>query len=113
GTPMQRIAFDAMRWHYTGQVVEEIAAEDNFNRVTLLNSIIRNTIRIYLNNVKRCKAVVSLFDVTGSAVYSITVNSPAGKSIKEIDVSCLSPGVYFIKIAVDGLIYREKFIKVR
>jgi hypothetical protein len=111
GTPMQRIAFDAVRWNFVGQLVEEKKTEIT-DKMFLLNSIVKNTIELRFSNTKNGKFEVSIFNITGSLVYSITKNMSVGESIHKIDVSCIPPGVYFMEISDGCSIQKAKFIKI-
>ncbi|MEO0137957.1 MAG: T9SS type A sorting domain-containing protein [candidate division WOR-3 bacterium] len=111
GTAMQRIAFDAMRWHYVGQGIEEVRKEKS-EKVLLLNPMVKNTITLRFNLVKNTKIEISIFDVSGSLAYSTRINAPADESIKSIDVSRFTPGIYFMNATIDGVTYRMKFVKI-
>ncbi|MEO0189804.1 MAG: T9SS type A sorting domain-containing protein [candidate division WOR-3 bacterium] len=112
GTSMQRIAFDAMRWHYVGQAVEEVEKE-NIEKVLLLNSMVKNTITLRFNLIKNTKIIISIFDITGAIVYLKTANLPSGESIQKVDAQSLSSGVYFIKVTADEVNYMKKIIKIQ
>ncbi len=112
GTAMQKIAFDAVRWHLVGQTVEEENMK-KFGKIGLLNSIVKKTVRIRLNSAIKGGVKVSIFDITGTLVSSTKRSSRGDYLIQNIDVSYLPPGVYFVNVVVDNQIYREKFIKVR
>ncbi|MEO0126523.1 MAG: T9SS type A sorting domain-containing protein [candidate division WOR-3 bacterium] len=111
GTAMQRIAFDAMRWHYVGQGIKEVRKEKS-EKVLLLNPMVKNTITLRFNLVKNTKIEISIFDVSGSLAYSTRINAPADESIKSIDASRFTPGIYFIYSLIDDVTYRSKFVKI-
>ncbi|MGB9720697.1 MAG: T9SS type A sorting domain-containing protein [bacterium] len=112
GSSMQKIAFDAVRWHFAEQAIKEKRME-NPGRISLLNSVVKDIIKLKLYNAENGNVEISIFDIAGSLVYSMTKNISSGISTQQIDVSFLPTGVYFMYIADGNSIYREKFIKIR
>ncbi|MBK8585826.1 MAG: T9SS type A sorting domain-containing protein [Bacteroidetes bacterium] len=50
---------------------------------------------------------IRLYELTGKQVRSISCNS----SIQELDISTLSPGLYFLDAISDQRTFRKRFVK--
>jgi hypothetical protein len=109
GTAMQKIAFDAVRWHYITQGITE--TNEKYIDYKLSSSIARNIVIIKLG-AKCGECSISLYNSTGKMVKNINSSYRKDGAIF-IDTSNLPSGVYFIKLnsAKEGNVF--KFVKIR
>ncbi|MFC2131764.1 T9SS type A sorting domain-containing protein, partial [Bacteroidota bacterium] len=56
------------------------------------------------------KLKVTLFDILGNRIFDCEEFAPAGEYSKEIDVSHLQPGVYFVRVEAGNQVYYEKLV---
>lgn len=55
--------------------------------------------------------MLEIKNVLGQAVYSETILNVSGKQNKNIDISALSNGIYFVRMKNDKESISKKFIK--
>ncbi len=109
GTAMQRIAFDAVRWHYVGQGITEID-ETNIDH-PIISSIAKNNLIITLGTKYR-ECSIALYNSSGERVKNIDTSARNEGSIL-IELSDLPSGVYFVKLDSKRENKVFKFVKIR
>jgi len=108
GTAMQKIAFDAVRWHYVSQGITE--TDENYIDHPFSSSITRNGVIIKLEAKSR-ECSISLYNSSGKRVKNIDVATRNDGAIF-IDTSDLPSGVYFIKLNSKKQDNIFKFVKI-
>ncbi|MEO0226546.1 MAG: T9SS type A sorting domain-containing protein [candidate division WOR-3 bacterium] len=109
GTAMQKIAFDALRWHFVGQDIEECQTKNiKENRA---GTVVKERFVINLQ-MKNEKVLVSLYNSAGRLIKKIDEKTK-GDGTMIIDVSDCSSGVYFIKFECMEKTGIIKFIAIR
>ncbi len=102
GIPMQKIAFDAMRWSYKGTYIEEDSVH------YLSSNIVKDAIVINIAGISCSNISYKIIDLNGRILIErkLFLND---KFLK-INVHNLKKGVYFIIINSDKLNIKRKFI---
>lgn len=97
----------------------KLTLEDN-SRITGLNSNKEKELKVFPNpassfitvvfpEIQKSNSMISIFSSDGKIAMSENVNKTGNK---QIDISKLSKGQYYINISLNGIAYRKTFIKI-
>jgi hypothetical protein len=81
------------------------------NSVVIYPNPASNVIRIEASFGLPGNVDISVIDVTGRELNNIIYNSPDGNMAKEMDVSSLANGLYFIRLVKDGQTVIKRIVK--
>lgn len=101
GTPLQKIAFDAMRWSYKGTYIEEDTSY-------MISNIVNNFIIIDSKRLINKSISYKIININGRVVKERNIIS-LNKLLK-IEVEELTEGIYFIIVESKDLKIKRRFI---
>lgn len=85
--------------------------ENTFNKIAVYPNPVENLINVSLISESNDVIIISLFDSLGRLIKRKEFETSVSDSNKNLDVSTIPPGVYFLKIEQGSLIYNSKIIK--
>ena len=96
------------KWHIVGASVNEIINNTDF---ALYPNPATNQISIEFESLFQQNYLIEIRNVLGQIVYSETIKNVSGKQTKNIDLSMIESGIYFVKLQGEKENVSKKFIK--
>ncbi|MBK7173178.1 MAG: CotH kinase family protein [Bacteroidales bacterium] len=90
---------------------EQDLAEDK-TEIEIYPNPATSSLTIGYSQVRSGKVSLELFSQEGSSVLTFEENRPAGFHTEQLDISKQSPGVYLLKMSVNGSIIYRKIVKI-
>lgn len=85
--------------------------ENTFSKIAVYPNPVENLINVSLISESNDVIIISLFDSLGRLIKRKEFETTVAESTKNLDVSIIPAGVYFLKISQGSLIYNSKIIK--
>lgn len=80
-------------------------------RITLFPSPATSTLNISIHSDRIGEGSISWYDLSGRRLNGQSLHFNPGDRIISLDVAYLPAGIYFLQITVDGLTYKQKWVK--